>query len=158
MIPSTRRLAARLTAGSALAFVVSCASGGASPQTPAGPSAGAAGASAPTRSTASILIADDLRKTDALSLSDAIRRLRPQWLRRGQATAATTTGLSPLPAEPFVVWIDNARAGGAEVLDQIPITKVRSVQYFSPTEAEARFGASYSSGVIQVITTASPNP
>jgi hypothetical protein len=161
MICTILRRVGRLAAGTAIvASIASCATGGGGSAT-AGPRAGAGNPNpdaAPTRSTASYLIADDLRKTNALTLHDAIDRLRPQWLRRGTGSAANTTGLSRLPAEPFVVWIDNVRAGGPEVLDQVQITRVRWVQYFSPSEAESRFGTGYSSGAIQIITTASAKP
>ncbi len=154
MPPTKRRSVTRPAARTLLLLsIVACATGGAA-------STGADnGASAtPTRSTASFLVAEDLRKTDALNLGDAIKRLRPQWIRRSSANQANTTGLSTSPAEPVAVWINNNRAGGLEVLDQFPITSVRSVQYFSPSEAQARFGTSYSSGAIQIITTASPKP
>ena len=148
-----RRIPRLLARTLTLASVVACGAGGAG-------SVGAGNSSSPTptRSSASFLLSEDLRKTDALNLGDAIKRLRPQWLRRSNATQANTTGLSTSPAEPFVVWIDQSRAGGIEVLDQVPLTSVRSVQYFSPSEAQARFGTGYSSGAIQVITTASPKP
>ena len=137
-----QRRGARFAARTAvLVFVVACA--------PA--SSGSATAATPTRSTSSFLIADDLRRTDVLNAGDAIRRLRPQWPRRGNANQASTTGLSASPAEPVVVWIDNNRAGDLEVLDQVPVTKVRSVQFFSSNEAEARFGSGVARHVTRIL-------
>ena len=137
------------------ATIAGCASAG-GPATPAGQPASPTTASgnAPARSTPSILIADDLRKSDAQNLGDAIQRLRPEWLRRGSARAANSMGTTRTSAEPLVVWIDNNRAGGADILNQIQISNVRLVQYFTPSEAESRFGTGNSSGAIQVITLA----
>jgi hypothetical protein len=123
---------------------------------PASPTA--AGGNAPARSTASILIAEDLRKSDAQNLGDAIQRLRPEWLRRSSARAANSMGTRGNAAEPLVVWIDNNRAGGVELLAQMQISNVRMVQYFTPSEAESRFGTGNSSGAIQVITLAGARP
>lgn len=132
-----------------------CASAGNS-ATPAGQPASQAGGptNMPTRSTPSILIAEDLRKSDAQNLGDAIQRLRPEWLRRGSARAANSMGTTRNSAEPLVVWIDNNRAGGTEILAQMQISNVRMVQYFTPSEAESRFGTGNSAGAIQIITLA----
>ena len=130
-----------------LAITVACASGG-------GGQPAAGSPAAPNKSTASLLVADDLRKTDALNLGDAIQRLRPEWLRRGSARAANTMGSSRTASEPLVVWIDNNRAGGPDILSQIQISNVRSVQYFTPSEAESRFGTGNSSGAILITTLA----
>jgi len=143
-----------------LASIAACASGSGGAQAAPVETRGAASASGgPTKSTASLLIADDLRKTDAQNLGDAIQRLRPEWLRRGSARAASSMGTPrAAPAEPLVVWIDNNRAGGTEILAQMQISNVRSVQYFSPSEAESRFGTGNSSGAIQIITLSAAKP
>jgi len=139
-------------------IIAACASGGAGggQPSPARPGATASGETA--RSTAYILIADDLRKTDAQNLGDAIQRLRPEWLRRGSARAANSAGTMHSAAEPLVVWIDNNRAGGIEILAQMQISNVSSVRYFSPSEAESRFGTGNSSGAIQIITLSAARP
>jgi hypothetical protein len=141
------------------ATIVGCAST-AGPATPAGQpvSPTAAGGNAPARSTPSILIADDLRKSDAQNVGDAIQRLRPEWLRRSSARAANSMGTRGNAAEPLVVWIDNNRAGGVDILNQVQISNVRLVQYFTPSEAESRFGTGNSSGAIQIITMAAARP
>ena len=142
-------------AAAILALMVACASGGGGQPASGSPAAAQpGGASTPTKSTASLLIADDLRKTDALNLGDAIQRLRPEWLRRSNARAANTMGASRTASEPLVVWIDNNRAGGPDILSQIQISNVRSVQYFTPSEAESRFGTGNSSGAILILTLA----
>ena len=149
------RLTLALFVAAVAATITGCASAG-GPATPAGQPASptAAATNAPARSTPSILIADDLRKSEAQNLGDAIQRLRPEWLRRGSARAANSMGTTRNSAEPLVVWIDNNRAGGVEILAQMQISNVRMVQYFTPSEAESRFGTGNSAGAIQIITLA----
>jgi len=153
-----------LIAAATAATIVACASGGGaasgSQATPAGQpaAANAANGPTPTKSSASILVAEDLRKIEAQNLGDAIQRLRPQWLRRSSVRASNTMGSSRTAAEPLVVWIDNNRAGSSEILTQIQVSNVRMVQYFTPSEAESRFGTGNSSGAIQIITMAAGRP
>ena len=61
-------------------------------------------------------------------------------------------------SEGLVVWVDNNRAGGPEILTQMQISNVRSVQYFTPSEAQSRFGNGNTGGAIQVITMSAPKP
>jgi hypothetical protein len=88
---------------------------------------------------------------ESLSLSDAIRRLRPDWLRRSEAREQ-----GRLPgagrAEPLAVWVDESRVGGAEALSSLAVQGVSAVRYYTGPEAEARFGNGNSSGAIHVVT------
>jgi hypothetical protein len=140
---------------------VSCASGGTSGAAPASersPTVSPSGNAAPARSTASVLIADDLQKADAQNLGDAIQRLRPEWLRRNQTRGASGAGGMRTATEALVVWVDNNRAGGAEILAQMQVSSVRSVRYFTPSEAQSRFGNGNTGGAIQVVTMSAAKP
>jgi hypothetical protein len=140
---------------------VSCASGGTSGAAPASersPTVSPSGNAAPARSTASVLIADDLQKADAQNLGDAIQRLRPEWLRRNQTRGASGAGGMRTATEALVVWVDNNRAGGAEILAQMQVSSVRSVRYFTPSEAQSRFGNGNTGGAIQVVTMSASKP
>jgi hypothetical protein len=61
-------------------------------------------------------------------------------------------------AEALVVWVDNNRAGGAEILAQMQVSSVRSVRYFTPSEAQSRFGNGNTGGAIQVVTMSAAKP
>jgi hypothetical protein len=140
---------------------VSCASGGtsgAAPVSERAPTVSPSGNAAPARSTASLLIADDLQKADAQNLGDAIQRLRPEWLRRNQTRGASGAGGMRTATEALVVWVDNNRAGGAEILAQMQVSSVRSVRYFTPSEARSRFGNGNTGGAIQVVTMSAAKP
>ena len=54
----------------------------------------------------------------------------------------------------LIVYVDGVRyAAGIESLRMFPIRSVASVRYFSPGNAEARFGPGHLLGAIEVITT-----
>jgi hypothetical protein len=161
MINARQRFVPRFATVAVIFATVSCASGGssgASPATERAPTVSPSGNAAPTRSTASVLVADDLQKAEAQNLGDAIQRLRPEWLRRSQARGATAMGGSRTPSEGLVVWVDNNRAGGVEILTQMQISNVRSVRYFTPSEAQSRFGNGNTGGAIQVVTMSAAKP
>jgi len=88
-----------------------------------------------------------LKPGGGTALYDAVRALRPAWLmRRGPTT------LMPQNEGALIVYVDGHRFGNAESLRQFVPTGVNSVRYFSPTDAEARFGPGHLHGAIEVIT------
>ena len=50
------------------------------------------------------------------------------------------------------VYIDSQRAGSTEILKQISVSSAASLKFYSPSEAQARFGNGNLSGVIQIIS------
>ncbi|MDE2804952.1 MAG: hypothetical protein OXN18_07385 [Gemmatimonadota bacterium] len=77
---------------------------------------------------------------------DAVRLLRPQWLR---ARPMRTPG-NPEPVVGVVV--DGRVQGTLEDLAQIPISEVERIQFFNAADATIRFGTGYSGGAIVVTT------
>jgi len=75
---------------------------------------------------------------------DAIRRLRPDWLRVRGATS-TASGAS------IVVYVDGIRVGGTEALGSMSIEGVVELRRLSPTDATTRWGTGHSAGAIEVI-------
>lgn len=72
------------------------------------------------------------------SALDAIRRLKPTWLRR--------RGGSP------EVVVDGVHRGGTDVLRQIAVQEVDEIQYLSSGDATMRYGTGFPYGAIQVRT------
>ena len=103
---------------------------------------GPAGTSAPGRSNARLLTADDLSESHSSNLYDAVQRLRPNWL------VARYQGATR--GEP-VVFVGSQRAGDIQYLRTIETANVREVHYFDTFAASARFGRNVPFGVIQVI-------
>lgn len=94
------------------------------------------------------VVPQDLAALTDLNLEDALRRIRPEWMR-------------PIPtmrqvAEPGVasVYLNDAYAGGLDALRLIPIEAVISARYLTPTAARSWFGmfCQCAGGVILVST------
>jgi hypothetical protein len=107
-------------------FLTACAAGGQS----SGPRAGRR----------NVITAEELQAIEVSTAFEAVRRLRPTWLR------SRSGGGDP------VVFIDNVRAGDLNMLDQLYLTTVRELRYVSPADATTRWGTGYTNGAIEVIT------
>jgi hypothetical protein len=117
----------------------------------AGCASGTGGASGPSTSVArrdpNLITAEEIASRQSQTLYDAVRALRPAWLmRRGPTT------LMPQNEGALIVYVDGHRFGSAESLRQFVPNGVQSVRYFSPSDAEARFGPGHLHGAIEVIT------
>jgi len=93
-----------------------------------------------------LLTQDELQRTAGSDLFDAIRILRPQWLRQAP-TIIRQGGEGSL-----LVYLDGVRYGDATSLRQISISVVQEVRFLSPSEAQGRYGTQDLHGVIAVTT------
>jgi hypothetical protein len=98
------------------------------------------------RRTGNVITADELSRIAATSLDDAVRALRPNWLRNAPST------IRPDAEGTVVIYLDRVRLGGPESLRQINPMQVSEVRYYSPSEAELRFGPGHLHGAIEVTT------
>jgi len=101
----------------------------------------------PSHSSANVVVAEELAKVEAAhNLYDALQSLRPAWFWTHRTSRrAESEG-------DIVVYLDEARLGGPETLRQITMKDAAVVRFFSPSEAEARFGPGHLHGAIQVST------
>ncbi len=77
---------------------------------------------------------------------DAVQRLRPRWLRpRGPASFSGNA--------PVIVFMDNVRAGGVDILTSIPLERVNTIRFFDAADATNRWGTGLAGGAIEVLTT-----
>jgi len=95
----------------------------------------------------SLITAEEIGATTVQTLYDVVRALRPAWLLQRRPTALLRQNEVSL-----VVYVDGSRFGDAESLRQITPNVVRSVRYYSPSEAQARFGPGHLQGAIEVST------
>ena len=87
----------------------------------------------------------ELMDTHAVDAYEAIRILRPSWLRpRGQT--------SVLARSTVMVYIDNVQVGGPDVLRGVPLTTVTTMEYVDPSSATQRWGTNHVHGAIVVTT------
>ena len=94
-----------------------------------------------------MLTTQELASVKGSTVYDAVQEQRPNWIMRSRPNPA-------LPRQtPLIVYIDGQRVGaGIDALRTIPVTAAISVQYFSATAAEGRFGPGHSLGAIEVVT------
>ncbi len=71
---------------------------------------------------------------DALDLFEAIQALRPRFL---EAPLGIQRGSAP---QGITVYVNDRRAGGADVLRNLTAGTVDQVRYLGPTESQQQFG------------------
>lgn len=134
----------RLSSAVWLAAGLGCA-GSPEPSAPAAPQPEVMRASVPVISNVNLLTGDQLRETNVGNVYDALRRLRPQWLRaRGSASI-----VSPESTEP-VVYVSGIRRGEIRTLQNVSLDQVQRVEFIDARDATTRFGTGHGGGVIMV--------
>jgi hypothetical protein len=88
----------------------------------------------------------ELQRVDGTTALEAVRQLRPEFL-RGHARSRQT-GQPNRPA----VYINTRHEGGVDVLGTIPLVSVVEIRYLDPVMAKGLFGSycSCEAGVIQL--------
>ena len=99
------------------------------------------------------ILSSELRAVEANTAAEAIRQLRPEFLRTVPSQQVGVRAATP------AVYVDNRLAGGLEVLAGIPLGFVSEIRRFSPLSAKTTFGSycECQGGVI-VVTTISRSP
>jgi len=94
----------------------------------------------------SIITRDEIENSHQPTLFDVVRALRPNWLRTAPSAVRSDqeTGVS--------VYLDAQRAGGIDVLRQLPSSAATSLRFYGASEAQSRFGLGNLHGVIQVVS------
>jgi len=85
------------------------------------------------------------RAPTARTVLEAIRLARSSWLR-----PAGFVGFRP--GSGIVTYIDNIRLGDVNSLDQIDLSTVHELRFFSAPEATTRWGTGNAEGAIEVVT------
>jgi hypothetical protein len=107
------------------------------------------GASEAPSSARAVITEQELEGVLELMTLDAIRRLRPNWLR--SRAAPTPTAFRDRGVEP-ALRLDGIMRGGLEELQTLPVRDVREITFLSASEATTLYGTGYTNGVIQVST------
>lgn len=92
-----------------------------------------------------LITAAELDRHADVTARQAIERLRPRFLRmRGPSS------IQNADADRLIVYVDNARMGGVEVLDQIHAYEIQDIRYLSAPDATSRYGTGHAGGVIAI--------
>jgi hypothetical protein len=110
-------------------------------------------ASAPTtgapgvKHDANVITREEIAAANVTNAYDAIQRLRPQFFR-----SHGSTSLSSADAGFPTVYLNRQRYGDISNLQQLEVTAIREIRYYSPAQATNRFSVGSPSGAIEVIT------
>jgi hypothetical protein len=127
-----------------LSLCLGCAgSGGTSP--PGGLRPEVMSVSAPSGSSPNVLTGDQIRETNVGNLYDALRRLRPQWLRARGSGSIVSPG-STVP----IVYVSGIQRGELRTLQNVGVDQVQRVEFIDGRDATTRFGTGHGGGVIMV--------
>ena len=105
-------------------------------------SANASGARATRSDTITV---DDLRAANAVNVFDAVRTIRPNWLRARSPNSLQNQG-------QVQVYFDDTRIGGVDALRSIPTQGIAYIRWFDPISASSRWGLDHEQGAIVVST------
>ena len=109
-------------------------------------SGGAATSSTAPASNRDWLMREEVDKGQWANAYEAVRNLRPQWLRvRGRDTITGDPG-------GVQIVLDDVRLGGVEVLRTLPISGVVYFQFVDGISASQRWGTGFGNGAIFVST------
>ena len=95
---------------------------------------------APARGDSRTITAAELATATQLNLYDYVRATRPLWLQQ------------PARSYPLLVFVDDARLGGATTLRTVTLTTVATVRYFDASAAQQKFSGRDIGPVIHVIS------
>lgn len=99
----------------------------------------------PRRSDSNRLSRDEVVATNTSTAFDAIRMLRPNWLRKRGAMSVTQSS-------DIMVYLDNVQIGGLGTLQSIPVNSITSLQFLDAPTATQRWGTGHPHGAILVST------
>ena len=97
-------------------------------------------------SNTNLITQQELEDSHQPNLFDAVRALRPMWLRQMTATVQSSQDSG------ITIFIDNQRVGGLDVLRDMSPTSATALRYYSASEAQSHFGLGNLHGVIEVTT------
>lgn len=94
-----------------------------------------------------LLVADEIHRTSAVTAYDAVRQLRPEWLRRrGRSSIQNAT------AEVLVIYLDGARVGTLQMLRSISVGSILDIRHLDASDATTRFGTGHAGGALLIRT------
>lgn len=103
------------------------------------------GRSARTNRISPLITEAELAESTQQTVFDAVRQLRPAWLRiRGR-------GLVSVDRESSIpVYLDGILRGSTRLLGRLRPSEVQEIRYMNPNDAAIRYGSSHRDGAIMV--------
>ena len=108
--------------------------------------AGCATTGGPRPADSDVLTRAEIDESGAETALDAVRRLRPRYL-RGRTLVSVTYPQASLP----IVYVNGLFRGGLSSLGSILVHDIEEIRYVNPSDATTRWGTGHPGGVIHVI-------
>jgi hypothetical protein len=106
----------------------------------------AGGTQASAGGSGNVLLRSELDAAGSVNAYEAVRRLRPAYLRDRGPTSIVNASARTRP----VVFVDATEYGEIESLSAFPASRVEEIRYYPGPEAVTKFGSTYGAGVIQL--------
>lgn len=110
------------------------------------PSCASSGRGESVGSDRSLLTQEEILDSGAQDVYSVVQERRPHWIRNRQAISLS--GASPV--ESVVVYFEQSRQGGPEVLRGMAVSGISEIRFYSGLEAQQRFGLDHRLGAIVV--------
>jgi hypothetical protein len=94
-----------------------------------------------------LIVAEELAEHSTMMLADAIRQLRPRWLRVRGAPSIEFGG-----NRTVAVVVDGGAPQDWAILDSLRPDQVQSVRYHNASDATMRWGTGFPNGLVEVTT------
>jgi hypothetical protein len=89
---------------------------------------------------------EEVRNARVSNAYEVVHHLRPSWLRTPRGATSFQNHID------VAVFINGVRMGTRDALTAIPINSVRTLRFYTATEARQKFGGETSAGAIEVLS------
>lgn len=96
-------------------------------------------------------------RTDLVTAYDAVRLLRPNWLRRGSVSRMQDPGAPSADNSGVLIFVDEMEWPGLTDLRNLPAAQVLEMRYLDRSQASTRFGRDIGPSIV-ITTTRSRQP
>jgi CheY-like chemotaxis protein len=107
------------------------------------------------------ITAEELAEQVGQNGYEVVEKLRPDWFRRAERRISLDQGrsaemggmytdVSTIPLR-LTVFVDQTEMGGVEELRRLRNDEIREIEYLTGSDAQQRYGARFSAGIIHVI-------
>ena len=96
------------------------------------------------RRSLNLITYEEVRSSNASDAFELVRSLRPSWLRTPRGPNSFSAPLD------VAVFKDGTRLGNRTALSSIPTTIVRTMRFYTASEARQKFGGDTAAGAIEV--------
>jgi len=97
--------------------------------------------------TRDLLRSDEIERISAVTAYDAVRQLRPEWLRRRGRSSMQNAN-----AEILVIYLNGTRLGNVQMLSGVAAGSILEILHLDAADATTRFGTGHGGGALLIRT------